>query len=132
MRYYSYVEPADETDTEIAKIVYSEMEILEEFFSYWSTEMKGNGYSELISYENCINDWCTLKWAQREDVYKFKNGFQDKVFCIDSFHPQDPTFNWAKIVCLNDNGIVIDKYVHLENDMIKIDGITEQNNLTLW
>lgn len=131
MRYYSYIEPSED-ELNITKVVYSEKEILEEFWEYWSLQMKGNGYAELVNMETCIDDWCTINWAQREDVYKFKEGFEGKLFCLDSFHPQDPNFNWAKLVCLNDNGIVIDKYVNLETDMIKVDGITEQNNVTLW
>lgn len=131
MRYYSFVEPS-ENEFEITKIVYSELEILDEFWEYWSLQMKGNGFGDLINKETCIEDWCTLHWATREDVYKFKEGYENKVFCIDGFHPSDPNFIWAKVICLNDNGIRVDKYVNLETEMIKIDGITEQNNLTLW
>ncbi len=131
MRYYSYVEPTGD-DINITKVVYSELEILDQFWDYWQAQMKGNGFGDLINKETCIEDWCTIHWAQREDVYKFKSGFENKAFCIDSFHPQDPNFNWAKIVCLNDNSVVIDKYVNLETEMIKVDGITEQNNIALW
>ena len=120
MRYFSYVIP-DDNDWEVTKLVYSEREILEEFWQTWSVEMKGNGYSELISYENCINDWVTYHWAQREDVYKFKVGYDGKVFCINEFNLQDPSFQLATIVCVNDNSVVIDRYVNLENEMVRAD-----------
>ena len=119
MRYFSYIESEDEI--EITKIVYSEQEILEEFWSYWCTEMRGNGYADLISRDNCIDDWCTLHWANREDVFKFKSGYDGKVFCINEFNLQDPEFNWATITCLNDNSIVINRYVNLEQEMVRAD-----------
>lgn len=119
MRYYSYVESEDDLD--LIKMVYSEKEILEEFWTTWTTEMKGNGHADLISYENCINDWVAYHWAQREDVYKFKIGYDGKVFCINEFNLLDPSFNLATIVCVNDNSVVIDRYVNLENEMVRAD-----------
>lgn len=120
MKYYSYVVP-DENEFEITKLVYSEREILEEFWATWSTEMKGNGYSELISYANCIDDWCTIHWAQREDVYKFKHGYDGKDFVINEFNLQDPTFNYATITCVNDYSVVVNRFVNLSTEMEKID-----------
>ncbi len=121
MRYYSYVEPTDETDTEITKIVYSELEILDEFWNYWSAQMKGNGFTELINPESCIDDWVTIRWAQREDVYKFKTGYDGKVFCINEFNIQDPTFNTVTITCLNDNSVFVNRFVNIEQELIKLD-----------
>jgi hypothetical protein len=119
MKYYSYVVSDD--DIEITKLVYSEKEILDEFWVHWSTEMKGNGYSQLISKEACIDDWCTVHWATREDVYRFKKGFEGKEFVINDFNFQDPTFNLATVVCLNDSSVVIDRYVNLSLEMEKVD-----------
>lgn len=119
MRYYSYIESEDEVN--ITKIVYSEREVLEEFWQTWATEMKGNGYAELISYQNCIDDWCAIHWAHREDVYKFKVGYDGKVFCINEFNLSDPTFSFATITCLNDNSVNIPFYVNLNTDMEKLD-----------
>lgn len=119
MRYYSYIESED--DVNITKIIYSEKEILEEFWSYWCTEMVGNGFSDLITKEHCISDWCALHWAQPEDVFIFKNKYQGKYFMVNELNMQDPTFNLATVICINDNSIVIDGYVHLERDMVKAD-----------
>ena len=119
MRYYSYIESED--DVNITKLVYSEKEILDEFWLMWSTEMKGNGFADLISFQNCIDDWCTMHWATREDVYKFKTGYDGKVFCINEFHIQDPTFSFATVVCLNDNSVVVDRYVNLNIEMERAD-----------
>lgn len=119
MRYYSYVESED--DIEITKLVYSEKEILDEFWSFWCTEMKGNGHADLISYQNCIDDWCSLNWAQREDVYKFKSGYEGKLFCINEFNMSDPTFSLATLICVNDNSVNVPFYVNLNTDVEKVD-----------
>ena len=119
MKYYSYVESED--DVNITKVVYSEKEILEEFWQHWSTEMKGNGYPELISYQNCVDDWCAIHWARREDVYRFKNGYGNKLFCINEFNLLDPNLEYATVVCLNDPSVVINGYVSLIRDMEKVD-----------
>ena len=91
MKYYSYV--ISEDDVHIKKIVYSEAEILAEFWNHWSTEMKGAGFANQISKERCIEDWCLVNWATPEDVYKFRSGYEGKLFCINEFNIQDPTFN---------------------------------------
>lgn len=120
MRYYSYVLP-DDNEIEITKLVYSEKEILDEFWVHWANEMKGNGYADLISHANCIDDWCTMNWAQREDVYKFKDAYQGKDFVINEFNLQDPTFNWATVICLNDSSVVVNRYVNLSIEMERAD-----------
>ena len=130
MRYYSYAESEDEF--QVTKYVYSEAEILDNFWEYWTREMKGNGFGHLISKESCIDDWCTIHWANREDIYKFKFGFEGKVFCINEFNINDPNFIWATITCVNDNSVIINRFVNIQEEMIKIDGITEQNYTPLW
>lgn len=120
MRYFSYVIP-DDNDWEITKMVYSEKEILEEFWDYWTKEMKGNGFAELINLENCIQDWVTYRWAQREDTYKFKEGYAGKDFVVNEFNLQDPTFSLATITCVNDNSVVINRYVNLNTEMERSD-----------
>ena len=119
MRYYSFVESED--DLTINKLVYSEKEILDEFWSLWSSTMKGNGFGELISHQACIDDWCTVHWATREDVYKFKNGYDGKLFCINEFNILDPNFEYATLACLNDQSVVVNGYVNLIRDMEKVD-----------
>jgi hypothetical protein len=119
VRYFSYIESEDEI--EVTKIVYSEKEIIDEFWSYWCTEMRGNGYADLITVNNCIDDWCTIHWASREDVFKFKSGYEGKVFCINEFNFHDPTFNLATITCVNDHSVVVNRYVNLEQEMVRAD-----------
>lgn len=119
MRYYSYV--ISEDDVNIKKIVYSENEILAEYWDLWTTEMKGAGFANQISKERCIDDWCMVHWATPEDVFRFKSGYDGKLFCVNEFNILDPNFEYATVVCLNDNSIVIKGYVNLVVDMEKVD-----------
>ena len=120
MRYYSYIEPSD-NELEITKVVYSEKEILEEFWDHWTTEMKGNGHANLISMEMCVDDWCAMHWATREDVYAFKEGYDGKLFCLDQFNPADPTFNWVTLICLNDHSVNVGRWVNLAEETVIVE-----------
>lgn len=122
MRYFSFVVP-DDNELEVTKLIYSEEEILAEFWQFWTTEMKGNGYADLISRENCIQDWVAYNWAQPEDVYEFKQGYQGKHFIINEFNMQDPTFSLATLSCVNDNGVVIDRFVNINTELKRCGGI---------
>lgn len=119
MRYFSYVEPTSDDDLHITKNVYSEREILEEFWHIWTTEMKGNGFGHMINQEACIDDWCTLHWAHPEDVFVFKEGYQGKVFVVNEFNMMDPTFSLATLICLNDQSVKIDRFVNIEKELIR-------------
>jgi len=63
MTKYSYVEPNE--DGNPVEFVYDEAEILFEYWPYWKERMVkkyGEGH-ELITEENCIEDWVTVNWA---------------------------------------------------------------------
>lgn len=47
---------------------YDEDRILNEYFYYWSEEMKKVGLSDKISKERCIEDWITVNWATKETL----------------------------------------------------------------
>jgi hypothetical protein len=60
MRVYCYDEPSVDQVQEI-----TEGEILKEFWPWWYQKMVdkyGEGH-ELITEQNCIEDWCTIHWA---------------------------------------------------------------------
>ena len=35
------------------------------YFPHWKHEMRKKGKHELISLENCIEDWVVVNWAER-------------------------------------------------------------------
>ena len=41
----------------------TEDEIIEQYFDYWSGEMKRIGREDLISKDRCIDDFLTIHWA---------------------------------------------------------------------
>lgn len=62
MRYYCYNELT--TDKEPLVCVLSEKEILDRYWSYWSSKMRERGKPEdQITKENCIDEWVVVNWA---------------------------------------------------------------------
>lgn len=124
MRYYSYTEPDYLHEFEATKYIYSEEEILGEYWDFWTDKMREVGRSELINKQNCIDDWCTNNWAVEEDIYNFKSGYDGKIFAINEFNLSDPTFTLATLVCLNDNSIELDRFVNITNELNRLNGTT--------
>jgi hypothetical protein len=63
MKTYSYVEPG--LNDEPVVVVMNEAEILMNYWPHWKERMvrKYGEDSELITDENCIDDWIALNWA---------------------------------------------------------------------
>lgn len=57
----SYVD----TDNNDTTVIYTEAEIIEEYWHYWSAKMVGKFGNDnpVITIENCIQDWITVNWA---------------------------------------------------------------------
>ena len=67
MRYYSYVEPTEDGGTAIC--TFSEEAIMNDYWPYWEMRMiakYGPGH-ELITKENCLDDWIVVNWALQVD-----------------------------------------------------------------
>jgi hypothetical protein len=66
MRIFEFTEPADPKNDDFSPVVvrYSEEEIREYYFPYWEGKMRQSGKDDLISFENCLEDWCTTHWAR--------------------------------------------------------------------
>ena len=43
--------------------IISDKDIIHQYFWYWSKKMKERNKEHLISYERCIEDFCTVHWA---------------------------------------------------------------------
>jgi hypothetical protein len=61
LRYYEYVEPLEGNRVRI--VVVSEETILQRFYPLWIYRMKRVGKDDLISTENCIEDFVVIHWA---------------------------------------------------------------------
>ena len=62
MKTYGYHEPTPEGDIFVIK---TEQEIIDCWWEYWKSKMEmkyGEGH-ELITKENCIDDWIVIHWA---------------------------------------------------------------------
>ena len=61
-RTYTYLE-LDDFGITLSKEITGE-DILREYFDYWSGEMVKAGKSLKISEDKCIQDWCTIHYAE--------------------------------------------------------------------
>lgn len=43
---------------------YSEDQIIKSYYTYWFHKMVEANKHDLISNERCIEDWCTVHWAE--------------------------------------------------------------------
>jgi len=53
---YKYEDPEGEH-------IYTEEQILKEYFPYWKDRMEKAGKADYISEQNCIDDWVITNWA---------------------------------------------------------------------
>lgn len=70
MRYYTICYPG-EFDQHIEE-TFSEDQIIESYFEYWSGRMEEVGKEDMISKERCIEDWVVVHWAVETDRYGVK------------------------------------------------------------
>jgi hypothetical protein len=64
VRYFTYIEPDwDSENLDPIYITKSEDEIIQEYFPYWSEQMKTVNKEHLIDREACIDDWTVVNLA---------------------------------------------------------------------
>ena len=51
---------------------WSEDQIIQSYYTYWSTNMIQNGHFSDLSRERCIDDWIVVHWATKTDYYENK------------------------------------------------------------
>jgi hypothetical protein len=44
--------------------IVTEQEVLDSFYLNWSQRMQDKGLAHLISFDNCIEDWKFIHWAE--------------------------------------------------------------------
>lgn len=60
---YQFVQPKEDGVTPEV-ITMTEIQIIEEYWVQWSSEMRKQGKDERdITHDNCIEDWVTINWA---------------------------------------------------------------------
>jgi len=62
VKVYYYIEP-DEDSFPIGHYV-TDTYILNEYFPYWYGKMHKAGKGDLVSFIRCIEDFCTINWAE--------------------------------------------------------------------
>lgn len=67
MKYWTTCHPGEVG--QYVQETFSEDQIIESYFKYWESKMLEVNLPELISKENCINDWCSIHWAAETDEF---------------------------------------------------------------
>jgi len=62
MKVYKYVEP--DIDFLPIEHIITDEQILEQYWDYWSDNMKKLGRVNLITKSNCIDDFLIIHWAE--------------------------------------------------------------------
>ena len=71
MRYFFYYEPIEDGTTGKTIIITSEEIISGQYWSSWTAKLKSLNREHLISKQNCIDDFCTINWAQEITKEKY-------------------------------------------------------------
>ena len=89
MKYWSYSEPLYNASGKLFNVVVtkSEDEILNEYYEYWVSRMKRVNKDNLISKENCIDDWVRVNFAWNSSLDEdLKNKAKDPVKAGDDLN----------------------------------------------
>jgi hypothetical protein len=66
MKLYEIAYP-DELGNDVVEVL-TEDEIINQYYTYWSTKMIQNCSGEAITRERCIEDWCVVHWATQVHI----------------------------------------------------------------
>jgi hypothetical protein len=66
MKYYKYVQPGEDGVTP-EWFILSEEQILDNYWLYYKLQMAKVEKEDLISKENCIENWVIIHWAWEVD-----------------------------------------------------------------
>jgi hypothetical protein len=70
MKHYTIIYPGEHGQH--VQETFSEQQIIDSYFEYWSGKMLSVNKCDLISHANCIEDWITVHWAQETDEFGVK------------------------------------------------------------
>ena len=72
MKFWTIVYPVDE-HLNYKIDAYSEEDIITEYWTYWWGRMIEIGKVDLITKENCIDDWVVVNWANEITEEEYNN-----------------------------------------------------------
>ena len=78
MRFWSFVEMDTNTLGEMFTrwVTMSDQEILDYYWDYWSNKMLAEGPNDMCTFENCIDDFCIVHWAERNHWREMKEYYE--------------------------------------------------------
>ena len=78
MRFWSFVEMDTNTLGEMFTrwVTMSDQEILDYYWDYWSSKMLAEGPNDSCTFENCIDDFCIIHWAERNYWREMKEYYE--------------------------------------------------------
>ena len=78
MRFWSFVEMDTNTLGEMFTrwVTMSDQEILDYYWDYWSSKMLAEGPNDMCTFENCIDDFCLIHWAERNHWREIKEYYE--------------------------------------------------------
>ena len=78
MRFWSFVEMDTNTLGEMFTrwVTMSDQEILDYYWDYWSSKMLAEGPNDMCTFENCIDDFCIVHWAERNHWREMKEYYE--------------------------------------------------------
>ena len=78
MRYYTISYPDHNTlgQDYVRWETLSEQDILNHYWDHWCEQMQSRGHDpEVMTFENCIDDWCVVHWAERNHWWEIKHNY---------------------------------------------------------
>ena len=78
MRFWSFVEMDTNTLGEMFTrwVTMSDQEILDYYWDYRSSKMLAEGPNDMCTFENCIDDFCIIHWAERNYWREIKEYYE--------------------------------------------------------
>jgi hypothetical protein len=61
---YKWVEQGETEQDEPIKMIWTETQILDHYYDWWSEQMTKRDKAHMINRKECIADFCVVNWAQ--------------------------------------------------------------------
>ena len=61
---YKWIEPGETEEDEPVEMIWTETQILDHYYDWWSEQMTKRDKAHMINRKECIADFCVVNWAQ--------------------------------------------------------------------